>query len=191
MAAKQLNRAALALRLEISETRVQQLTSGGVLKRVKGKYDELESALALLKWFRRNEREKETKLRLLMATAVNNERRLRQQMKKLATVDEIHDVLTAAFEAGQKLFQAGCSEVFYPLSLLIGADKARVMLTPVYDNLRLCMLGFKAGSEEMCKRILAGALQDDTRLDVVIEELRAAVKPTAEAELSEQHKGQQ
>jgi phage terminase Nu1 subunit (DNA packaging protein) len=172
---KALSRADLAGLLDVSEARIQQLTGAGVLKRRKGGYDPLESAVAFAKWLRRDEETKRARLRLLTAQAMNHERRLRQHLRKLLTVDELHDALLVAFEEGAGMVQRETSRLFHERAAVVGEDRARLDVHPIYTEFMRLLRGYRNGCDALADALRSGLVQDEARIDRLMEDFRQSV----------------
>ena len=171
---KFLNREALAARLEISPSRVQQLTGVGVLTRHKGGYDVTECAIALAKYLRRDEEQKAARTRLITAAAAISERRQRQVLRQLVTLEEVRATLSAAFGDLKGALQAGSSVMFAELTQEVGDYKARCLTGAVYAQVLQILIQHRDAAAAACTALEAG-LHEGERLDQVAGELRAAV----------------
>lgn len=174
MAKLLLNRAALAAKLEISETRVQQYTNSGILIRQKGGYDLADSALALLAYTRRDTSATAARTRRVIAGAVLNERRARQALRQLATIQELRAVFFATYGELHNALQAGSSRAFYELAAEVDEPKARALTYVVYTAMLAVANDFRDAAARACVEIAQG-LHMAQRLDRVVEELRQAV----------------
>jgi hypothetical protein len=172
--AKLLNREALAARLEISPARVQQLTGLGVLTRHERGYDIVECAIALAKYVRRDEAQKAARTRLITTSAAIGERRQRQALRQLVTLEEVRATMDDAFGQAMGQLQAGSSSMFAELMQLVGDDKARYLTCLVYNAVLGALHQFREASAAAIEQLRDG-LHQGRRLDDVIEELRHAV----------------
>jgi transcriptional regulator of NAD metabolism len=170
---KFLNREALAAQLEISPARVQQLTGLGVLTRRKGGYDVTESALSLAKYLRRDKAQKAARVRLITAAAAISERRQRQVLRQLVTLDEVRATLDI-FGDLKGALQAGSSIMFAELAQEVGEMKARSLTGAVYAEVLGTLLSHRTAVARACKQLAEG-LHEGARLDEVAAQLRAAV----------------
>jgi hypothetical protein len=174
---KKINREALAARLEISPSRVQQLTGQGILVRHNDGYDLTEAAIALAKYARRDEEQKAARTRLITAAAAISERRQRQVLRQLVTLDEVRATLSDAFGDLKGALQAGSSVMFGELAQEVGESKARCLTGAVYAEVLAVLLRHRDGAQRACTALAAG-LHEGERLDQVAAELREAVSPS-------------
>lgn len=182
MAKKLLNREQIAGLLEISQTRVAQLVGLGVLVRRPEGFDPLECALGLLKFMRRDEEARAARTRLINANASVSERRQRQALTQLLTIDEVHCVLMDAFGGLMGALQAATSVMYSEEAAeAAGEQQARSRTTRVYERVRGTLIAFRDASARACSEIKQG-LHSGERLDRVVAELVRAVSPADDAD---------
>jgi hypothetical protein len=173
------NRETLAARLEVSPSRVQQLTGAGVLTRHKQGYCLVESAIALAKYARRDEATKMARTRLICASAAISERRQRQALRQLVTLDEVQSTLSDLFGQLMGALRSGSGVIFAELAQEVGESKARSLTSVVYREVLGALLRHRDATERACSALEAG-LHEGERLDEVVAELREAVSPTSQ-----------
>ena len=153
------------------------MTGQGILVRHKGGYDVTECAIALAKYLRRDEEQKAARTRLITAAAAISERRQRQVLRQLVTLDEVRATLSDAFGDLKGALQAGSSVMFAELAQEVGESKARALTGLVYRAVLVELLRHRDGAQRACTALAAG-LHEGSRLDQVAAELRDAVSPS-------------
>jgi hypothetical protein len=180
MSDETISRAELAALVGFSEARIQQLTAAGVLRRGRNGYEALEAATAIIGWLRRDELAKAARRRLLAAQALQHERRVQQHLRRLMTVAEARELFSVVLESAAAQIQRETSALFHEQAAAVGPDEARVRTFEVYSRLRRLLLGFRNAADEACRQIESGYLQDGTRIDDLVNELRRAADVPAD-----------
>jgi hypothetical protein len=169
------NRATAAGALGISETRLQQHVDAGVIERKGAKFDITKAALALLAYLRRDEEGRAARTRQFNARALQVEQRVRREMRRHLTLDEVRDVCVALFEGAIELVQAESSRFYSEYSATHDRLDSLAMTHRLYDPLRRIAVGWSNGVAALIERINTDALPDDARLAAVLKQIIAEI----------------
>jgi hypothetical protein len=166
-----LTRPKLAERLELSETRIQQLTADGVLKRVSGGYDLTASALALLKHSRSDLEGRAIRRRYQAAQSLAVELRVQRQLKRLIHIDEAGWLYLLFLEEAHKAAAGVAARVFADASLRLSDLDARRVATFVDNELHGLIGAFESTIARTLEFVRTEKLPSEGRLDLIARSL--------------------
>jgi len=166
-----LTRAKLAQRLELSETRIQQLTADGVLKRVSGGYDLAAAAVALLKHQRSDHESRAMRVRYQQSQASATELRIHRQLKRLIHFDEVGWLFNLFLEEAHKAAAGVAARVYADAALKLPELGARRVATFVHNELHGLIRAFQTTIDATLAFVRTEKLPSEGRLDLVARSL--------------------
>jgi len=176
------SRAEMAHLLGLSETRLQQLTGLGIVTRSGGAYEPLETALAYIKYLKRDDEAKAARTRQVNATALRIEQKVRREQRRMLTVDELQEVAILIFEGARDSCQAESSRFYSEFSKSHSEHDSRLMTFKIYDPLDRLIMGWANGIIELMREINEDRLPDDARLDDVLKRIISEIAAGAAAD---------
>jgi hypothetical protein len=166
-----LTRAALAKRLALSESRVQQLTAENVLERVSGRYDLTASALALLRHQRSDSESRQMRMRYQASQAKATELRVQRQLKRLVHVDEIGWLFTLFLEGAHKAAAGVAARIYAEASMKLPEFDARLLAGLSDQHLRGLIRAFRLTIDQTLQMVRDEKLPSDQRIDLIARSL--------------------
>lgn len=174
----------LASILNLSKTRTHQLVTDGVIPAAEdGRFDPLTAAVAALDYFRRDEQQKQARLKLLQASAANHERRLRRQIRHLITLEELGAIFDVQFDCASAMVQRESSVFHDSMAKRLPDQDARVAAFAVFNEMRRLLLGFRKGCADLLEELRNERLVDGERIEIAYQQILEAVNRTQDDEL--------
>jgi hypothetical protein len=176
------SRAEMAHLLGISETRLQQLTGLGIVKRSGGLYEPLQTALDYLGYIKRDDEAKAARTRQTNAKALQIEQRVRREQRRMLTLEEVKEIANLMYEGARESAQAESSRFYSEVALAHSETEALAMTYRVYEPVARLANTWRDGVAELLRQIDADELPDAARLDRVLAQLMADIAASNKAD---------
>jgi hypothetical protein len=161
--------------LGISETRLQQLTGLGIVKRSGGHYEPLQTALDYLAYVKRDDEAKTARTRQVNAKALQIEQRVRRDQRRMVSIDELSGFTVLMFECALDSYQTQSSIFYHEFRQTHDEQESLKTTHRLYEPLRLIAQGWSNGMFALIDQINRDQLPNDARLDRVLAKLIAEI----------------